>query len=470
MLRTLRDRLILSHLLPLLIVIPLAGIAFIYVFETRVILPGLTNELITEADLIAKLAGDRPDLWQDEGELFELANRLSPQNNARLMFLDPSGRLLASTNPADEDRVGTLLVGVNLIDVQEGKSTYFVDYSKDLQAEVIDVFAPVFASDRQLMGIIRMSYPYTDIADEIMQMRFIILGILALALLIGVGLGSFLAVTISSPIRQVTEAIDDLSRGFKLETIDVSGPEEIQTLAHSTNLLFERLHNLEKARKQLLANLVHEIGRPLGALRSAIQALAQGAEKDPQLLSDLTAGMDAETVRLQHLLDDLAHMHDQVFGSLELDRQLISPKAWLLTILRPWEEDAHKKNLQWVLQIPDELLDFEADPFRLAQAIENLVSNAIKYTSKGGSITITVGTNQTHFWVQVSDTGPGIAPKERENIFEPFYRGDQKRRIKQGMGLGLSIARDVAVAHGGDIKLESNLGEGSSFTLRIPLA
>jgi len=468
MLRTLRNRLVLSHLLPLMIVIPLAGIAFIYVFETQVILPGLSNELITEANLIAELAGDRPNLWQDVDELSDLATRLTPQNNARLMFLDLSGKLLASTDQSDLDRLGTVLNDFDLATIQKGNSTYHIDYSKSLQAEIIDVFTPVLSSDGQITGIVRMSYPYMTIYEELLQMRFIIIGILALALLIGIGLGSFLAVTISSPIQQVTLAIDELARGNNLEKLDEYGPEEIQSLARSTNFLFVRLRNLEQARKQLLANLVHEIGRPLGALRSAIQALAQGAAKDPNLLSDLTAGMDAETARLQYLLNDLAHMHDQVFGSLELERHLISPSEWLFTVLRPWEEAARKKNLQWVLQISDDLPDVEVDPYRLAQAIENLVSNAIKYTPKGGKITTTAGISHENFWVKVSDTGPGIAPDEQEKIFAPFYRGDQKRRIKQGMGLGLSIVHDVVLAHSGEISLESALGEGSSFTIWIP--
>ena len=468
MLRTLRDRLILSHLLPLLIVIPLTGIAFVYVLETKVILPGLSNELVTEASLIAELARDQPDLWQDEDGLDDLVNRLTPQNNARLMLLSPSGVLLASTDPDDKDRLGFPLSDVDLSEVRAGKLFYHIDYSKGLQAEVIDVFAPVFSNEQQVTGVIRMSFPYMSISDELLQMRFIILGILAFVLLIGIGLGSFLAVTISLPIQQVTKAIDELSRGSTLAPLEERGPEEIQSLAHSTNSLYQRLHHLEQARKQLLANLVHEIGRPLGALRSAIQALSQGADRDPQLLSDLTMGMDAETVRLQHLLDDLAHLHDQVFGSLELDKQTIVPAEWLSSIFRTWEEAAHEKNLQWVVTISDHLPDCTADPFRLAQVIGNLVSNAIKYTPKGGTIAIAAGSDHENFWVRVSDTGPGIALEEQTKIFEPFYRGDQKRRIKQGMGLGLSIARDIAVAHGGEIKLESNPGVGSSFTLYIP--
>ncbi len=468
MLRTLRSRLILSHLLPLLIVLPLAGLAFIYVLETRVFLPGFSDELVTEAKLIAELAGEQPGLWQDAEKVDALIFRLSSQTKARLMFLEPDGTLVASSNTSDQNRLGQIITNTDISDVQQGNLTYYIDFSKGLNAEVIDVFAPVFLADNQVVGIVRMSYPYMTIYDELIQTRFIIFGVLAFALLMGIGLGSFLAVTISTPVQQITDAISDLARGNMLEKLDESGPEEIQSLARSINLLYQRLHDLEKARKQLLANLVHEIGRPLGALRSAIQSLSQGAEKDPKLFADLTSGMDAETARLQYLMNDLSHLHDQVFGTLELDRQRISLLAWLFEVLRPWEEAASKKGLGWDFDVPVDIPDLNADPLRLAQAIGNIVSNAVKYTPKGGNISISAGNNKGTFWVKVCDTGPGISLDDQKKVFTPFYRGRQHRRIKQGMGLGLSIALDVVLAHGGEINLNSVEGEGSCFTIWIP--
>jgi signal transduction histidine kinase len=269
-------------------------------------------------------------------------------------------------------------------------------------------------------------------------------------------------------LQHVTEAIDKLAKGDNLDYLEVQGPEEIKSLAKSTNLLFERIQNHEKTRKQLLANLIHELGRPLGALRSGIQSLKLGAGKDPQLLDDLTTGIDAEMVRLQELLDDLAHLHDQVYGFLELNRENITPQSWLPKVLRPWQEIAAEKELDWTLEIPENLPDFKADPLRLAQIIENLVSNAIKYTPKDGSVKIIAGNDPNNIWFKVCDTGPGIPPEDENKIFEPFYRGEQKDKIIRGMGLGLSIAHDLAIAHKGEILVDSKLGQGSTFTVSIP--
>ncbi len=231
-----------------------------------------------------------------------------------------------------------------------------------------------------------------------------------------------------------------------------------------------RLHNLEQARRQLLANLVHEIGRPLGAFRSGLQALRRGAKDDPELSDELLEGMEGEVTLLQNLLEDLSHLHGQVLGPLELERKAVALSEWLPKVIRPWQEVAQEKRLHWEASIPRDLPVIQADPVRLDQVIGNLASNAIKYTPVGGEIAISAGADREGMvWVQVSDTGPGVPFEEQEKIFEPFYRGDQNRRIKQGLGLGLSIARDLASAHGGRIELDSTPGLGSQFTILLPV-
>jgi signal transduction histidine kinase len=303
-----------------------------------------------------------------------------------------------------------------------------------------------------------------------LQLRGLIATILVIALMLGGVLGFFLALNVARPVQKVTEAIDDLAWGDRRDRLSVQGPDEIKRLLKSVNFLVERLHNLEQARKQLLANLVHELGRPLGALRMAIQVTRGGAKNDPQLLDELLAGMDGETESLQRLLDDLAHLHDQVLGTLELNRQPLHLTEWLPTMLRTWQEAAILKHLQWKEIIPESLPTIDADPVRMVQIVENLVSNAIKYTPPGGTVTIAAGVQQQTVWIRVSDNGPGIPMEEQSKVFMPFYRGGQSRRLKDGMGLGLSIARDLTIAHGGRLELESTPGMGSQFTIWIPIS
>jgi two-component system sensor histidine kinase BaeS len=469
MFHSLRTRLVLSHALPLLVIIPIIGVALTNLIETRVLIPSLSTALMTNAVLMANVTGNEPELWNNPAYAEYYLTHLRHDISAKVQFISPNGTLLASSDSTEAHEVGIILDFAGVAQARAGLVASYVNIRSSPPSEVIDVFVPVLNQNQQLIGILRMSYTYNTIYQEFTNSRFVIVGILAGGLLLGVILGWSLALNLSRPIRKVTQAINDLAQGNRQIPIDEGGPEEIQMLAHSFNTLNARLSNLEKARKQLLANLVHEIGRPLGALRSAIQALADGAVRDPQLLADLTTGMDDEAARLQNLLEDLAHLHDQVLGTLELDYHPLTISEWLPKVIRPWQEAAHEKHLDWQTDIPDKLPEISADPVRLAFAVENLVSNAIKYTHTGGFVAVNAGVDGDEMWISVQDSGTGIGPDEQEKVFEPFYRGNQGRRIKQGMGLGLSIARDLVEAHGGWISLESELGKGSRFTIHLPL-
>ena len=468
MFHSLRSRLIFSHVLPLVLIIPLMGVVLANLIETRVLLPSLSRALMNNAVLMANVAGNEQALWTNPAYANYFLTHITPEISARVMFLTPNGQVMATSDATDSQSLGMILDFEGVSKARAGQVASYIYYNLSSPSEIIDVYVPVINPDQQLVGILRMSYAYNTLYTEFIKSRSVIIGILAVGLILGVVLGWRLALNISRPIRQVTIAIDELAHGNQLSKVIPKGPAEIQVLARSFNFLSERLNSLEKARRQLLANLVHELGRPLGALRSAIQALAGGAGHDPLLLQDLTTGMDEQTARLQRLLDELAHLHDQVLGTLELEYQQLQLSEWLPRILRSWEEAAREKNLAWLLDIPADLPLISADPLRLASAVENLVSNAIKYTHSGGKVLVKAVVEDGEALISVTDDGSGVSLDEQQKIFEPFYRGNQGRRFKQGMGLGLSITRDLVEAHGGRISLQSEPGSGSTFTIHLP--
>jgi signal transduction histidine kinase len=179
--------------------------------------------------------------------------------------------------------------------------------------------------------------------------------------------------------------------------------------------------------------------------------------------------MDEEAARLQGILNDLAHIHDQVLGSLELQREPVALGEWLGKVLLPWQEAAAAKRLSWQVELPPNLPQVQIDQVRFAQVIGNLASNAVKYTPSGGAVRVDAGQQDGQVWVSFTDSGPGIPVDEQLKIFQPFYQGSYGRGVKQGMGLGLSIAQDLANAHGGRITVSSGLERGSTFTVWLPL-
>ncbi len=468
MFRTLRSRLILSHILPLLVVVPLMGIALITLLEQFVLLPNLTTELKQQASLLADLTEAQRDLWTNPAAAQAFVQNAGPHLTARLMLLDHTGHLLASSDAADADRMGQPLDHPDLPRVLAGEPVTRQDYSRRLQADIADVLLPIVKPDGQVSGVVRLSYQLTSVYEQFNALRWLVVGVLIAGLLLGAGVGWILALNLQRPIEQLTQAVDQLASDQTARPLPEPQPEEFALLVRSFNSLAERLHSLEEARHQLLANMVHELGRPLGALQSGVEALRGGADEDPALRHELLLGIAGEIQRLRRLLDDLSRHYDQALGPLELNRRAIELNEWLQPVLIPWREAAEHKGLHWSTTYAPEPIVLAVDPDRLAQAIGNLISNAIRYTPAGGAITIELESDPESIRIVVKDTGPGISPEDQIHLFDPFYRGHTARRFPQGMGLGLTIARDLVVAHGGRLEVISTLGAGSCFTIWLP--
>lgn len=471
MISSLRNRLLVSHILPVLVIIPLAGLALFYVLETQFLLPSMADNLSQDARYLAEISRTEFQLFGNPLIVSNMLNRVGLDPAIQVMFLDANGRLLYSSNETSSEQLGDLLRLDGLSQARVGEEVVLTNYSIfRLKDVLVDVFTPVKSPGEQVIGVVRVSYLSESLYQLLSRLRNLITAVLILGLLVGSSIGSILALNIGTPIRRVTNAIYRLAQGEREESLPEEGPDEIRDLSRAVNNLVERLASLEAARRQLLANLVHELGRPLGAIRSGIQSILRGADQDQQLYLELTQGIDEEAARMQQVLDELAHLHDQVIGTLELKREPIHIAEWLPKVLSPWRGAADEKRLSMTVDIPGDLPVITADPLRLAQVIGNLASNAIKYTPAGGSIQISTGSLDHQVWFRVQDTGPGVSADEQELIFEPFYRGEQGRKIKQGMGLGLSIARDILFAHGGEIEVHSLPGQGCEFTCWLPVS
>ncbi len=466
--KTLRSRLIISHILPLIIVIPIAAVVLIYILETQVLLASLSDELAQQAGLTAEIAAGQPELWQDAAQAKIFITRFNTRSQSDLELLDPNGILIASTNPADTDQIGQPLDVPNLsVALSEGRSVQ-INYSLILQAEIVEVLVPVPGPDQKIVGVVRLTRELSSIYDQFLKLRYLTVGVLIAALLLAVALGLVLAFSLERSLRGVTQAIYGITIGRQWETLPEQGPEEVQLLVRAFNNLSERLRLLEDARKRLLANIVHEVGRPIGALQSAIQALLNGADEDVPLRRELLEAMQAEVNRMHPLLDNLTRLYDKVLGTLELDCRSVALSKWLSTTISPWREAVQAKDLRWQADIPVTMPTIEIDSDRLAQALGNLLSNSVKYTPAGENVAVSAGTENQQVWIKVEDTGPGIDQDELKQIFEPFFRSQGGRRFPQGIGLGLTIAQDLIVAHGGRLVVESEPGQGSCFTIWLP--
>lgn len=466
--RTLRGRFILSHILPILLIVPLVGIGLVYALETQVLLTGLSEDLSDKANLIARSVYAQPDLWQNPDQAKAFVTSISVHLNGYVILLLPDGRLLATSDPGLQDQGGQPVELQDMTALQGGQQNVLIHYG--LVRQEARVLVPVTNVDQQLVGIIGVTESLESLASRFGRLRTVVLGILGIELLVGAALAVLMARRLERPIHDVVTAVTDIAEGRRVEPIPLEGPQEIRRLSESVNMLAEQLRTLEETRRRLLANIVHELGRPLGAVRAAIHVLRRGAGDDPDVRAELLAGMEDELERMQPLLDDLAQIHGQVPTSVQLDRQPVALGEWLGSVVLPWRAAALEKGLGWQADLPSNLPSVELDRDRMARAIGNLLSNAVKYTPAGGTVLVSAGAQEDEAWIRVHDTGPGIALEEQERIFEPFYRSQKLRRFPQGLGLGLTIALDLVRAHGGRLELSSAPDQGSTFTIYLPLS
>ena len=321
-------------------------------------------------------------------------------------------------------------------------------------------YVPVRDINQQLVGIVTLSQTLEGAASAFGRLRWLILGVTAAELLLGCILAASLAVRLARPLKRAADAVVDIAGGRSIEPLPAEGVAEIRQLAASVNLLDARLRGLEDMRRRSLANIVHELGRPLGALAAAAHVLAGPPGDDPAVRQELAAGMEGQIERMQPLLDDLAQLHGQVTGHVELHCQPVSVSDWLPPLLLPWRAAALERGLSWEAGVPPNLPSVSLDGRRMAQAVGNLLSNAVKYTPSGGAVAVAAGSDSQTVWIQVRDTGPGIAAEEQDRVFDAFYRSERDRRFPQGLGLGLTIARDLVAAHGGRLELEERARPG----------
>jgi signal transduction histidine kinase len=466
--RSLRSRFILSHILPILLVVPLFSLGLLYLLETQVLLDDLSQDVNDQANDIAAAIEAQPSIWQDPDSAALLVSGFDQLFESRIILIERDGDLFATNDPELAFLIGQSLTGeLQGLDVAlNGQPSVLVFYSLNRQSG--EALVPVLDVENQLVGIVAVTETLEGVASEFGQLRNLIIITLLVELILAIILALIFANRLSRPVAAVTQAVVDIAAGDRVEPVAKEGPTEIRLLASSVNILAARLRALEDARRRLLANLVHELGRPLGAIRAAIQTLQGEAGDDPAIREELLAGINNEIRRMQPLLEDLSQLHGQVLGTLQLEREPIKLSEWLPPLLLPWRAAAEEKRLSWRMDIANTLPTLNIDPNRMGQVVGNLLSNAIKYTSEGGELAVRAYTDDQNVRIDIADTGPGVIDEEQEKIFEPFYRSRQQRRFPQGLGLGLTIARDLVEAHGGRLEIESDPGKGSQFTIYLP--
>jgi two-component system phosphate regulon sensor histidine kinase PhoR len=230
------------------------------------------------------------------------------------------------------------------------------------------------------------------------------------------------------------------------------------------------LRRLEKIRQDFVANVSHELRTPISSIKGYAETLLEGALEDKDNAKEFISIIYQDSNRLANLINDLLDLSKIESGKMKMNFIPLDPVSLIKRAVTVIENQAKAKSIALKLDFASDLPKIKADETRFSQVMINILDNAIKYSSEGGSATISAKVVNNALQIDISDTGIGISEKDLPRIFERFYRVDKARsRELGGTGLGLSIVKHIVSAHGGQVWVKSELGFGSTFSFTIPL-
>lgn len=287
------------------------------------------------------------------------------------------------------------------------------------------------------------------------------------ATLIALLLGLFLARKLTRPLRELTAASQAMARGDLEQQVTIRSQDELGELAAAFNRMSAELTRANQARRQMTADIAHDLRTPLTVIKGYTEALRDG-DLLPASATFETIYQEAE--HLSHLIEDLRMLSLVDAGELTLHRQAVQPKDMLDRTAAAHLPQAQQSGIALNVDAAADLPPIYVDPERLAQVLGNLVGNAMRYTPEGEQITLAARQQAGALQITVQDTGVGIDRVDLPHIFDRFYRSDDARETNEGeSGLGLAIAKSLVEAHGGTITVASTQGAGSTFTITLPI-
>lgn len=294
---------------------------------------------------------------------------------------------------------------------------------------------------------------------------------------------SFLEVVRNPTIAQVVERCFSRKETVKTEFETIRGlrrtlalraswmPSETQNRAMLVFNDVTNLRHLENMRRDFVANVSHELKTPLASIKAYAETLRMGGLDDLENRVGFVATIEEQANRLHQLIIDLIHLGRIEEGRTAFQISNVDMCSLLEERVQIFRDDARKAQIMLEIDTPEEEIWGRADDEGMQTIIDNLISNAIRYTPPEGRVLVSCKTNGDHVTIEVSDTGIGIAPEQQERVFERFYRVDKARsREKGGTGLGLSIVKHLVQSFGGKMRLKSTIGRGSTFSVSVPLA
>ena len=420
------------------------------------------EDLESKAILISNLLSVESDV--ENINFNELFNSLSTKTNTRFTIIDRQGIVLGDSHE-NPDSMDSHISRPEVINAFLGHTGTSIRFSNTINLEMLYLAIATTINDEQI--VIRASVPTSSLQENLIELSIQILIAAIIILIIGFGASLFISRKIAQPLERMVRSAQLFARGDFTNRIRSSGISEINSLSKTLNAMAKQLDDDIRVRKEFVANVSHELKTPLTALKGYVETFKDiDNEEEKALLLDV---LDKHTSRMNQIINDLLDLSKLE----ETDRSLIRKDNTNIFILlnnaiNRCEYISSKKNIKLELSCNEDI-SFMVNEDLIEDAVVNLINNAVQYSNSNTTIKISSNISANELMIYVKDFGIGIKKNEIENIFKRFYCVDKSHsKMTGGTGLGLSIVKHIVNAHKGQIDVESQLGEGSTFTISIP--
>lgn len=422
------------------------------------------NDVNNQCQILASQLGsanylDDPSNETLTGELMQLATLY----DGRILIIDRNFQIIVDTYALEEGRT---MLAEEVIKCFKGEST-----SHYVSGRFIEMTVPILSSseDKNIIGVILASAS----TDSLNVRRDNLKNLMEIWLVAGGLCVLVLAVILSSwlvkPLRYMNKFIGDLVEGALDGDLDIHDCTETENISNTFNSLLAKLRLMEESRQEFVSNVSHELKTPLASMKVLADSLLVQEDAPVELYQEFMQDIAEEIDRENTIISDLLTLVKTDRKVTDLNVAATDVNEFLEQILKRLRPIAEQANIEMVFE-SNRSVSAEIDTTRLSLAFSNLVENAIKYNRENGWVRVSLDADHKFFYVKVSDSGMGIPQDSLDYIFERFYRVDKSHsREIGGTGLGLAITKSAVVAHRGAIRVQSEMEQGTTFTIRIPL-
>lgn len=463
-----------SMQLRLLAILLLVGIIPVYLLKQG-ILTNYESQMVTQranmirsqCQMISEQLSNTGYLRGNASDLIETElGQLGTLYGGRVVVVNNNFRIIKDTYGIDEDKT---IVVEEVIKCFLGSNSDNYDRTD----EFLEVTAPVTDPlTKEIRGCMIISVPTTDIREGRSALGRTVLTLQVVLTLLIAAAAFYAAHILVRPFGKVTASLEEMRGNFLEEDIFIPDYTETELLSEAYNRMLKRMKAQEDSRQEFVSNVSHELKTPLTSMKVLADSLvAQGnaGEVPNELYKEFMTDIAEEIDRENKIINDLLSLVKMDRRSSDINIQETNINDLLELILKRLRPIAARQNIDLVLEAFKPILA-EVDETKLTLAISNLVENGIKYNRENGWVHVSLNEDNTFFYVKVEDSGIGIPQEDQEHIFERFYRVDKSHsREIGGTGLGLAITRSAVLMHHGAVRVYSKEGEGTTFTVRIPL-